>query len=138
MRRFAAVVTALALLGSGCAGDTGDGTGDGTGDDTAEFTLDDTRIDVSAGESFTIAVDDNASVGDDWSLSGDPDSAVVTAQGDDYVADSDEDTTGGGGTRYFRFDARAAGTTTVELRNCFRGCHDPEDEHRYEIEIEVG
>lgn len=105
---------------------------------TREFTLDDTRIEVEPGESFTIAVEDNASVGDDWSMSGKPDAAVVTTGGDHYVADSEEDTVGGGGTRYFEFEARAAGTTSVELFNCYRGCDTPDGERRYEIAIEVG
>jgi predicted secreted protein len=62
----------------------------------------------------------------------------VATHGDRYVEDSGEDTSGGGGTRYFRFEARATGSTSVELRNCYRGCADPEDEHRYEIDIKVG
>ena len=103
-----------------------------------EFTIDDTRIQVGPGESFTIAVGDNASVGDDWSLSTEPDARVVTADGDHYVADSDEDVAGGGGTRYFVFTAKENGTTTVELRNCYRGCAEPDDDHRYEIAVEVG
>lgn len=138
MRRFAAAVAALALLlGSGCSVERSGDARAGE-DEPTEFTIEDTNIAVEPGESFTIAVEDNASVGDDWSLRAKPDTDVVTAGGDHYVSDSAEDTAGGGGMRYFRFEARSAGTTSVELRNCYRGCDDPKDDHRYRIAIEVG
>jgi predicted secreted protein len=144
MRRLA-VAVALVLLGTGCSvtrvGDAHPSAGDtrsGEEEPAREFTIEDTSIRVGPGESFTIAVDDNASVGDLWSVSAEPDASVVESVGDDYVADSDEPVAGGGGTRYFRFTATRSGTTTVELRNCYRGCHDPGDDHRYELAIEVG
>ena len=98
----------------------------------------DTVVHVGAGEEFTISVEDNASVGDMWSLSQAPDAALVTADGDHYVADSEEPAPGSGGTRYFEFTALAEGTTTIELRNCFRGCAQPEDDDRYLVSVEVG
>jgi hypothetical protein len=67
-----------------------------------------------------------------------PDEEIVTGEGDHYVADSTSDAPGSGGTRHFRFEAQSAGTTTVELLNCFQGCQAPEDERRYVIDIEVG
>jgi predicted secreted protein len=136
MRRFAVIVV-LVLLASGCS-QARPGSPSAGEQRRGEFTIEDTDIRVAPGESFTIAVQDNASVGDDWSLSAKPDEGVVTVGGDHYVADSTENVDGGGGTRYFEFEARSAGSTSVELRNCYRGCADPEDEHRYEIAIEVG
>ena len=99
---------------------------------------DDTVVHVGAGEEFTISVEDNASVGDMWSVSQEPDAALVTADGDHYVADSEEPAPGSGGTRYFEFTALAEGSTTIELRNCFRGCAQPGDDDRYPVSVEVG
>jgi predicted secreted protein len=135
----AVVIAAVALLGSGCSVERSGGDARPERGGPAEFTVEDRTIAVASGESFTIAVEDNPSVGDDWLLSDEPDEEIVTAEGDHYVADpEEEDTAGGGGTRYFRFEAHSVGTTTVELLNCYRGCQDPEDEHRYPIDIEVG
>jgi inhibitor of cysteine peptidase len=138
MRRFVVAVSAVALLGSGCTVERSGGDARPERDGPAEFTVEDETIAVAPGESFTIAVEDNPSVGDDWLLSDEPDEEVVTAEGDHYVADSAANAPGSGGTRYFRFEAHATGTTSVELLNCYRGCQDPEDERRYLIDIEVG
>lgn len=139
MRGFA-VVTALAVLLAGCtvtrSGEPGP-TGSRGDEPTWEFTVDDTSVRVEPGDTFVVAVDDNASVGDQWSVSTEPDAAVVSADGDHFVSDTDEDVPGGGGTRYFEFTARESGNTTIELRNCFRGCHEPEDDKRYGIAVEV-
>ncbi|MGH3761773.1 protease inhibitor I42 family protein [Actinophytocola sp.] len=137
MRQLVVAAVAVALLASGCV-DERPGSPRADADGPTEFTIEDTSIEVGPGETFTIAVGDNASVGDDWSLREKPDADVVAIDGDYYVADPGEaNTDGGGGTHYFRFTAKAAGTTSVELLNCFRGCRDPEDERRYRIDIEV-
>ncbi|MPZ81948.1 MAG: hypothetical protein GEV28_16765 [Actinophytocola sp.] len=147
MRRVTgcAAVAALILLGSACAAERPGTASPGTTVPEAtepehgtEFSVEDTHIEVARGESFTIAVTDNASVGDKWTLSEEPDAAVVTTNGDDYVPDSADNREGDGGTRYFLFDATAAGTTSLALFNCFQGCHQPKDERRYPIQIEVG
>jgi inhibitor of cysteine peptidase len=134
--RTLVVVVVLVLLGTSCsvtrAGDARPGE-----PPAREFTVEDTSIRVGPGESFSIAVEDNASVGDQWSVSAKPDSNVVRTEGDDYEPDSDEHVTGSGGTRYFRFQALRAGTTTIELRNCYRGCHDSGDDRRYQLAVEV-
>ena len=135
MRRFAAVI-ALALLAAGCTA-TRAGEPRKEPEPTWEFTLEDTDVRVEAGDTFAIVVDDNASVGDMWSVSSTPDRLVVDSAGDVYVPDSDEKVDGGGGQRRFRFRAVATGTTTIELRNCFRGCADPGDDHRYAFAVEV-
>ncbi len=140
MRRFA-VLVALVLAAAGCtvtrSGDARS-TGEKGGEPTREFTVGDTSVRVEPGDTFVIAVDDNASVGDLWSVSTEPDAEVVSADGDHFVSDTDEDVAGGGGTRYFEFTARASGSTSIELRNCFRGCREPGDDKRYEFAVEVG
>jgi predicted secreted protein len=135
MRRFAAVI-ALVLLASGCTA-TREGEPRKKTEPTWEFDLEDTDVRVEPGDTFAIVVDDNASVGDSWSLSEQPDRSVVDSAGDVYVPDSDEKVDGGGGQRRFRFLAVRTGTTTIELRNCFRGCAEPDDDHRYVFAVEV-
>ncbi|HEY7593493.1 MAG TPA: protease inhibitor I42 family protein [Actinophytocola sp.] len=134
--RVVAVVVGLVLLVTSCSVTrTGEAR---TGERRdALFTIDDEQVRVEAGMFFAIAVDDNASVGDMWSVSEEPDPDVVDARGDHYESESDEDVVGGGGTRFFEFQALREGTTSLELRNCFRGCADPDDDHRYRIDVEV-
>ena len=147
MRRLAVVVALVLLVASCTATRTGDPPEETTSpteptEPTEQpgrrFTIEDTDIRVAPGDSFTVAVDDNASVGDMWSVSAEPDAEVVESRGDHYEPESDEDVVGGGGTRFFEFQALREGATSVELRNCFRGCREPDDDHRYEIAIEVG
>jgi predicted secreted protein len=139
MRRFAAIV-ALVLLAAGCTvtrhGDERPAERKSR-EPTWEFTLEDTSLRVEPGDTFVIVVDDNASVGDMWSLSEEPDARVVDSAGDYYVSESDEGSVGGGGKRYFRFLAVESGTTAIELRNCFRGCADTTDDQRYAFAVEV-
>jgi hypothetical protein len=85
---------------------------------------------VDPGDRFSLAVPDRgASVGDHWSLSMRPD-GVVTHVRSQLIAGNLVDRVlgpapgGGGGTRYFVFDARRAGTVTITLHNCFQGCRD--------------
>jgi predicted secreted protein len=135
MRTFAAVI-ALVLLAAGCTA-TREGEPRQKPEPTWEFTLEDTDVRVEPGDTFAIVVDDNASVGDMWSVSAKPDRSVVDSAGDVYVPDSGEKVDGGGGQRRFRFLAVRTGTTTIELRNCFRGCSEPDDDHRYVFAVEV-
>ncbi|WP_078859613.1 protease inhibitor I42 family protein [Streptomyces rubellomurinus] len=89
---------------------------------------DERSVTLTPGDRFSIAVEDNASIGDDWSIV-DPraDTAVVAAV--DQVTDYPpgyEKYIGGGGTAYYIFEAKGRGTTTITLHNCFRICDDPE------------
>lgn len=140
MRGLAAAVVMASVLGAvltGCSVKSG---GEALGSSpTWEFDIQDSNVVIDPGDSFEIAVDDNASAGDYWSIIGMPDPAVVESDGDRFEADgSGADADGGGGKRYFRFYARKAGTTTIELRNCFRGCAQPGDDHRYSMVVKVG
>ncbi|MFC6017439.1 protease inhibitor I42 family protein [Plantactinospora solaniradicis] len=83
---------------------------------------------VDVGDPFSVRVPDRgASVGDDWTASADPADRVALV-GDELVSDSLIDRLfgaangGGGGTRYFRFDAERAGQVTITVTNCFQGC----------------
>jgi len=146
MHRFA-VLLALALLASGCTV-MRDGSPAPAGTDTTtseepvrDFPLDDSGdspvVIVAVGEEFTVSVDDNASVGDMWSISAPPQAGVLSADGDHYVADSEEAAPGSGGTRYFEFTVRGTGITTIEFRNCFRGCTQAENDKRYVMSVEA-
>jgi inhibitor of cysteine peptidase len=77
---------------------------------------------------FSLAVRDRgASVGDHWTAAVAPE-GIATLRRSELVGGSIVDrmfgpaTGGGGGTRYFVFDARRPGATTITLRNCFQGC----------------
>jgi hypothetical protein len=95
------------------------------------FTDSQLTVTVDAGDRFSLAVPDRgASVGDAWStevISAD----VLIAQGRRTRSKSLLDRIGpprlggGQGTAYFLYDARAAGTATVTLSNCFQGCDHP-------------
>ncbi|MET8627604.1 protease inhibitor I42 family protein [Kitasatospora sp. NPDC004669] len=57
-----------------------------------------------------------------------PDAAVVTKVDEKLdVPDDAKNKVGAGGTRYYTFEAKGRGTTTITLFTCFRGlCHHPE------------
>ncbi|MFY1669103.1 protease inhibitor I42 family protein [Plantactinospora sp. WMMB334] len=85
-------------------------------------------ISVDVGDRFSLRVPDRGpSVGDRWSASTEP-AGLVEQVGDELVSDSLGDRLlgpalgGGGGFRYFRFDAERAGQVTITLSNCFQGC----------------
>lgn len=108
MKGVAAVAT-LCLLAAACSGQD------------RVFTADDTAIAVPPGATFAIALAENPSVGDDWRIAGAPDPAVVTALGNEYRSDDPGgQRAGSGGTRSFRFEARAPGRTGVTMFNCYR------------------
>ncbi len=95
------------------------------------FTDSQLTVSVGAGDRFSLAVPDRgASVGDAWSTEV-TSTGVLTPQGRRTRSRSLLDRIGpprlggGQGTAYFLYDARAAGTTTVTLSNCFQGCDHP-------------
>jgi len=97
---------------------------DAGGEDVAPtkkiFKEDDTTIKVAVGEKFGIRVKENASIGDAWKLVSQPDDRILEDEGNSYKADQAEPMPGSGGQREFKFKARAAGTTTVTLFDCYR------------------
>jgi hypothetical protein len=87
-----------------------------------------TGVAVDRGSRFSLAVPDRgASVGDHWTAAVEP-AGIATLTRTDLVGGNLADrllgpaTGGGGGTRYFVFDARRPGSTMITLRNCFQGC----------------
>jgi hypothetical protein len=89
-----------------------------------------TVVVVDRGDRFSLAVPDRgASVGDHWTMSAEPDGTISLVHSQ-LIAGNIVDRVlgpapgGGGGTRYFVFDAHRPGTVTVTLHNCFQGCHD--------------
>jgi hypothetical protein len=97
----------------------------------AVYPADRLAVRVPAGARFSLAVTDRgASVGDRWEVTGPP-GANVTFVRSELVMESLHDRLfgpapgGGGGTRYFTYDARTAGHTTITLHNCFQGCDHP-------------
>ncbi|MFE7524378.1 protease inhibitor I42 family protein [Kitasatospora sp. NPDC057542] len=92
-------------------------------------------VSLAVGERFTIAVRDNTSAGDRWSVvDPKPDAAVAAAVDEKLELPEESKTSDGvGGTRFYTFEAKGRGTTAVTLLNCFRGyCNlpTPSDENR--------
>jgi predicted secreted protein len=77
-------------------------------------------VTVEPGQELRVEVAENASVGWTWDLTAEPDGAVLRFVDTDYEAD-DPDSTGGGGTRWFRFTGAGPGTTDLTLSRDFRG-----------------
>ncbi|MEQ4302377.1 protease inhibitor I42 family protein [Plantactinospora sp. B6F1] len=87
-----------------------------------------TSATVEPGDRLSIRVPDRgASVGDNWSATAEPADVLALVE-DELIFDSLTDRIfgpadgGGGGNRYFLFDARRFGQVTVTLTNCFQGC----------------
>ncbi|MGP3912459.1 protease inhibitor I42 family protein [Nonomuraea sp. 10N515B] len=75
-------------------------------------------VEVRPGQRFSLAVADNPSVGDDWSLVAVPDTKVAS-----FISEEHESEGGGpgsGGTTYFVFNPKRPGTTEIRLFNCWR------------------
>ena len=86
----------------------------GGGSDRDVFTDPNETIAVTAGESFFIELEGNATTGFSWQVSQEPDSAVAPVISDQYIPPENEDDRGGvGGTYVFELQAEAAGNTSV-------------------------
>ncbi len=107
--RKAALVIALALAVSGCSG----------ADSTVSH--DAGSATVAVGETLRLDFGEiNPSVGDNWFLVGEPDSAVLTEIGDERDEVSDCDGTGCGVELTWDFEAVGEGETTLVFQYCFR------------------
>ncbi|MEV7006973.1 protease inhibitor I42 family protein [Streptosporangium sp. NPDC051022] len=73
---------------------------------------------LSPGKRFSLAVEDNASAGDEWRLAALPDVKVAS-----FISEEHQEGEGASGTRYFVFNAKYPGTATVTLSDC-RRCQD--------------
>ncbi|WP_193318102.1 MULTISPECIES: protease inhibitor I42 family protein [Streptomyces] len=94
----------------------------------------DAPIEVTAGETFVLALGENPSIGWEWTLiDPEPDEAVVRADGDRY--DSDGDEPGTGGTRLLHFEAVAAGETEIAVTRLFRGEYEPETDLVFDVRV---
>jgi inhibitor of cysteine peptidase len=115
MRTLAVVVMMVAVLGA-CgskdegAGDTVPAAGDVTVTASGSAAL-------KVGQTLVITLASNPSTGYSWTVSGAPDSGVLTQDGDITYTPSNPDVVmpGSGGSETVRFTATAAGTTTIVL-----------------------
>ncbi|GGS49551.1 hypothetical protein GCM10010156_05300 [Planobispora rosea] len=79
------------------------------------------EVRVTPGQRFSLAVEENASVGDSWRMGALPDPKVASFISAEYESESsDPEVTGGGGVRYFVFNAKQRGTAVVTVTNCWR------------------
>lgn len=115
MRTLAVMVMVMAVLGA-CgskdegAGDTVPAAGDVTVTTSGPAAL-------KVGQTLVITLASNPSTGYGWTVSGAPDSAVLTQDGDITYAATNPDVVmpGSGGSETVRFAATAPGTTTIVL-----------------------
>jgi inhibitor of cysteine peptidase len=115
MIRRTAVLTLLCVLATGCA--AGSAVSHyGTVVKGAKGQSGTVRL--APGDRFSIAVPDNASIGDDWALVALPDPKVASYISEEH--ESDGDAPGSGGTTYFVFNAKRPGTAEIRLFNCWR------------------
>ena len=88
-------------------------------DEAAVLDLDQRDVQVDVGDTVVIQLDENASVGDDWQRTQEPDTAVLR-----FVEESTEatggDCDGCGGVRHFVYEAVGDGGTTIAAHNCYR------------------
>jgi inhibitor of cysteine peptidase len=104
------LVVALAVAQVGCGGSN-----------ERAFTEQEKAIAAAVGERFSIVLEANPSIGDEWRVIAGPDPTVVELLGESYVTDDPgSELAGAGGMTRFMFEARAAGTTRVEVFNCYR------------------
>ncbi|MFC4060120.1 protease inhibitor I42 family protein [Planomonospora corallina] len=113
----AAVLTVLVTLVGGCGGGRAVGDYGKVAEGRVGATV---PVEVAPGERFSLAVAENASVGDSWKLEELPDVALLSYIGDEYEHGGEPGTTGGGGTRYYVFNAKRPGTASVTISNCWR------------------
>ncbi|MEI6403765.1 MAG: protease inhibitor I42 family protein, partial [Actinomycetota bacterium] len=108
------VMVAAATLGACGSKDEGAGENLATGDVTVTASG---PVSVSVGQTLVVSLPSNPSTGYSWTVSGAPDSAVLTQDGDITYTPSNPDVVmpGSGGSETVRFTATAAGTTTVVL-----------------------
>lgn len=76
---------------------------------------DDTNIEVEAGESFVIQLEENPSTGYQWTVTIN-DESVVKPSSDEYVPETtDEDIVGAGGIHSYTFEALKAGVAQISF-----------------------
>ncbi|CAM5587120.1 MULTISPECIES: protease inhibitor I42 family protein [Streptomyces] len=87
------------------------------------YQLGDHRIQVDAGEEFTLSVPVDTAMGEWWYVtSPGPDPDVVRGTGRREETEADDDAVGSGsGTDLFDFEAVGPGTTRISLIQCPRG-----------------
>lgn len=114
---FTALAAATAFLLGGCADPAATAHVVHLGHDAAQ------SVDVAmrTGQHLAIVDDDfNASIGDGWSIVGEPDPEILRFDGEGVVLD-DPQAVGGGGIYSFDYVAVGAGTTTITVEYSYRG-----------------
>lgn len=90
-------------------------------DDIVVLSADDSEVTVEVGERFRIDVRANASIGNQWRVERQPDPTVAQLVAEDYDHDARSgDADGAGGTRSYELEAVAAGSTVIELYDCYQ------------------
>lgn len=131
MRALVALLVALSMLGVGCDEDGGDGPRQVllSSEDAG------TTIEVTVGDEVMIELEANPSTGFSWTHEA-GDVAILAPMGEpDYQSDSD--LPGSAGMMTWHFEARAAGSTKVELAYRRPWETDVEPERWFTVSVEV-
>lgn len=130
MKRLLIVsVAVVALLGAAaaCSSDSDDAkTNNG---DALTFSDPSKTIEVTEGDTFTIKLESTPGTGYEWSVTGEPDSAVATLNDPEGVftdASNDDGRVGAPGTTAFTLTATGPGTTDVTFT--YARPFDPDDD----------
>lgn len=119
IRRLVVVCGVAAVALAGCGSDAADRSGGTTVESSAIVTVTGSGpVSLRVGQQLDVTLESNPTTGYDWLIDAAPDAAVIEQAGEPSYqpAPVASNVVGSGGTTTFRFDARAAGTTTVVLR----------------------
>lgn len=76
------------------------------------------QVALGTGQRFSLAVPDNTSTGDHWTLEAVPDPKVASFISREYRSEGEGP--GAPGTSYFVFNTKHPGTTEIKLHDCWR------------------
>lgn len=79
------------------------------------------NLSLTRGQNFTIYIESNPSVGDNWNVSSDSNSTSLLGQNFNSTSIEQPPPPGSGGIEYFTFQGEKVGNSTLNFQNNFRG-----------------
>jgi predicted secreted protein len=125
VKRLLLLAPAIALLLVACSG----------GDVTVTAEQNGETIRVEVGQTVVVELVENQSTGYLWNFVEEPDPRVLSPIDDDYEVDSDAE--GSSGVHTWRFEAVAAGSTSIAMENYFQTEPEKQGMEPFAIEITI-